>query len=331
VAGRDTVIIDFFYSQGDYEILQARYWIDARTGVALRLRTYLDNELRTPGNEIRVMDIRYDLDFPPELFDPNARHIDYFAADPNGTPQDRLPTRPEILGLVDSSREILPKRAPPPDFDPSQSQLTFQFTGLIRLGAARDMAEVFAGGYYLGMLAFADPWNVNCARSPNGRYIAYHAYMLEEPYRSSLRWFDLLDLAKVHDPIPEILPSWSNLAFAPDSGQLAFIGCWDISSQDCSLYVLDLPTGEPRRLTDIADGLSLAWSPDGRQIAFIGTFALEKEYQLHIIDARTGEITYIGPFDWGTNQPSDPQSPLLSWNLPFPNWSTDLASCSAPP
>jgi LysM domain/WD40-like Beta Propeller Repeat len=330
VAGRNAIVIDHFniVELGDH--FQGRYSIDARTEIGLRLLQYSDQERMSVSLEIRITDIRYDQDFPAELFDPYAGAITQFAQGPDGEPEDPAIPASRLQEVANAGRQPLPKRTPPPDFDPSRSQLAFQFTSLTRLGGGHDLAEVIAGSYYLGMLEFADPWNMNCSRSPNGRYIAFIPGLEEEPYRGSLRWFDLLDRAVVHDTLPELVPSWSNIAFSPDNHRLAFVACQHMES-DCTIFLLDLSGGEPRPLLDVQGSSSLAWSPDGRQLAFLGNIASAPEWMLHIIDARSGEITYSGALDWEGYAPADPDAPVRSWGITFPIWNTGLEACTTPP
>jgi hypothetical protein len=330
VANRDAIVVNHFYVEESGDNFHARYSIDARTGVPLRLLTYIDKAHQTLSQEIRITDIRYDQDFPPELFDPFSGVITHFAQGPGGEQQESASLAARLEGVNTSSRKPLPHRSPPPDFDPTQSQLVFQFPTLIRLGGARDLAEIFADGYYLGTLEFADPWNLNCTRSPNGRYIAFYPWLEEEPFRGSLHWFDLLDPTKLHNPVPDLLPSWANMAFSPDNRQIAFVAC-RILDNDCTLYMLDLASNEARSLVDILVGNSLSWSPDGRQIAFLGTFPSDSDWMVYVIDAQSGEITYSGPMDWENNAPANPGAPINSWGVTFPNWNTGLEACTAPP
>jgi hypothetical protein len=230
-----------------------------------------------------------------------------------------------------SARDPLPKRTPPPDFDPTQSQLAFQYLSLTRLGGAQDLAEVFAGSYYIGMIEFADPWNLSCTRSPDGRYVAFYPSLEVEPYRGHLLWFDLLDLSVLHDPLPVLAPSWTNLAFSPDNCQLAFVSCRSYDpEEDCSIYVLDLASNAAEPLL-AGNGSAISWSPDGRQLAFLGAFTRNRDYQVHVIDALTGEVAYTGPFDWENLVPADVDAPINSWGITFPNWETGLEACTTPP
>jgi hypothetical protein len=331
MGGRDVLVIDVFYTEESGEYFQGRYSIDAHTGVGLRLQQYSDQERQMLNEEMRITDIRYDQDFLAELFVPYSWAVIYFTQGPDGTPEDADSLANRLRSVYASGRDALPRRTPPPDFDPSRSQLTFQYKSLTRLGGARDLAEVFADDYFLGMLEFADPWNINCTRSPNGRYIAYFPYLDEAPYRGRLRWFDLLDLAVVHDPLPDILPAWNNMAFSPVSRQLAFVACSQFPDDDCAIFLLDITSGDAKPLLAVKTGNSLAWSPDGRQLAFLGTLEIGQDFQVYIVNVLTGEVAYSSPLNWETYAPVDPDFPTSNWGLTFRNWDSGLEACSAPP
>ncbi len=94
-------------------------------------------------------------------------------------------------------------------------------------------------------------------------------------------------------------PTWS-----PDGKSIAFAAMRDGVTD---LYIADLASGQPRRLTnDMYTELQPAWSPDGRTIAFVtDRFTSDVntlkfgEYRLALLDVATGRIERGPGFDTG--------------------------------
>jgi dipeptidyl aminopeptidase/acylaminoacyl peptidase len=106
--------------------------------------------------------------------------------------------------------------------------------------------------------------------SPDGRSVVYSLTTTEGPTlsRVSRLWMVPVDGSAP----PRLLVSGekgaSNPAFSPDGKQLAFIADRSGTPQ---VHLRRLDGGEPRRLTNVAMGVSgpLLWSPDGKRIAFV--------------------------------------------------------------
>jgi Tol biopolymer transport system component len=120
--------------------------------------------------------------------------------------------------------------------------------------------------------------------SPDGRYLAYVKPII---YGSEIRIRDmpsgqLMRVASVEggrlDP----------LVWSPDSHHVAFVG--DLSQ---SLFILDIHTGEQRRLTESVADSRVSWSPDGRQIAFTS----DQDYppfSIHVVEVESGVVRVLG-------------------------------------
>ncbi len=94
-------------------------------------------------------------------------------------------------------------------------------------------------------------------------------------------------------------------AFAPDGRRLAFIAS---EGGTTNLYVLDLATGEERRLTAFTGDVQLAgarWHPSGEQIAF-ARFAADGTRDVAVLDLATGAVTPV------TNGTADDRGPVWS-------------------
>ena len=104
--------------------------------------------------------------------------------------------------------------------------------------------------------------------SPDGRHVAYcvtHVDAESDEERAAI-WLLALETG-VERKLTAGLAQDSHPAWSPDGAQLAFFSTRTGIRQ---LYVMAISGGEPRQLTDLAQGLSRgpAWSPDGQYIAF---------------------------------------------------------------
>src|ERR1035437_4256682 len=77
-------------------------------------------------------------------------------------------------------------------------------------------------------------------------------------------------------------------ALSPDGKRLAFT--WTpADSQNQDIYVMDLPGGNPRRVTDDpAADVFAEWAPDGQRLAYTRVAAGGDRYELRLADLRDG-------------------------------------------
>jgi DNA-directed RNA polymerase specialized sigma24 family protein len=321
VAGRSALELEWPKLDLTYPGYVGRYWVDVQTGLILRSQRLTNDDDRRLKNESVVASIIYDVPFPNRLFDYLLPIPSRLVQDYQGSPL------PAGFGpsLVEASQapdhRALPHRTPPPDFDPSHRRLIFQWTGMTSLGASRNQADVFAGAYYLGNVEFGDPKEMTCRRSPDGQRIAFTGGRRAAPDSlAPLRWFRLDDLAQVTTLMPEVIPN--DLAFAPDSRRLAMYACLRQDPRnDCGVYVVDTDTGEGSRLvSDLVNADSFTWRPDGRALAFVGYSKAAGDAGVWVVDLNSGDVVYNGPVarDADSNGNVAPDSPTLSWGVPFP-------------
>jgi len=326
VAGRDALVVDWL----DYDgIRRDRLWVDAQTGLLLRRQQFGLSDPLLLTEDTLVTHIILDDNFSsPGLFDPQAGWKGGFASGPDGLEENQpQPLAPELSQSAARSGSF-PPEPPPAEFEASGSRLSFQFSPDLDVYGveavdSRAPAQIFADGYYLGSLPLPLPWSIRCDRSPDGKRLAYTTWTDGTHLPgASLRWFNLVDLTKVYEPLPEF--SVKDFAFASDSRRLAvFAG--GARSEPTGVYMIDIATGERRLLLEISDARSLTWSPDGQSLALIGEDG-EDEVML-VIRVESGVVTYRqenplfpGP-DW----------PTQSWGVDFPrSASAGLEACSLP-
>jgi LysM repeat protein len=358
VAGREALVVDWRYivtdQRSEPEVVetwdQGRFWIDTQRGVVLRLQYFFHlGDDPFVIMEFLVRDIVFDAVFPYGLFEPYQELPRRFAQSYNGELLPEGETPSTTIWDPFSVRPALAQDPPPADFDPASGQLTFHFK------PDESLVDVYSDGYYLGGVKTTNPLTAICTRSPDGRQIALAQQpneLLDQStllhwfglYTSSpdnelldqsslLHWFDLYALSPDVVTVPEISShahtQVANLAFSPDSRRLAIFGC--AAEAECGVSMIDLQTGEYRRIMSLRHVVSLNWSPDGNYLAvfasFTGWFIPQK---IQVIDLRNGELVYSGEVDSNTGLPAD-DSPTHDWGLTFTHRLLNLDSCAFPP
>jgi hypothetical protein len=320
-------------------------WIDAQTGVVLKAREFGGPDLNTVLQEYIVTAVRYDADFPelhPE--DLSSGILAQFWLDETRQVQARAEPLPAWTPPEGHHR--LPRELPLPGFDPSRSRLTFQYPDDLAdpttpgVRQAHPEIELFANGNYLGSLAFADPWTVDCQRTADGKTLIYKAWD---------RFFDdgsygdprLYKLVLDRSPEPELLLEGLTVfwfALAPDGRRLAFAEGRD-NYLTQSLRLLDLETGEQTSLSQYAIA-SPVWSPDGRFLSYMAYTDGTAQQKVNVLEVDSKKIVYsqavdvFGPmFSWD-ELPEDwpsPDWPGHDWGVEFPVFTHDLGNCHLPP
>lgn len=134
--------------------------------------------------------------------------------------------------------------------------------------------------------------------SPDGRHVAFLA---RAGARSQLWRIRADGTDRVQLTSGETAPL--DLAWSRDGGRIAFIAVADSLPQ---IHVVEVGTGEVRRITDVAfrvivhpwdPGANLGWSPDGRWIAFAGkpSQRFDDDYRsdIYVVEVGTGAVRAV--------------------------------------
>ncbi len=346
VAGRQALVVDEYNSN---HVRLARLWVDTHQGLILADRQFapvLSGSDQQPViQDLVAYQVRYDPSIDDTLFDP-GHALTSMAKDASGVPASG---RDPILFFAAPALKFAPNpsavpeelTSPPPGFDPLHSQLTLHLQALpgddpFQAGCdptfqstcvpkdygspLQRSVQVFAGGYYLGDFIIPTeggaPRVIACSRSPDGSRVAFNAYTR---LGARLYWFDLADPGQLHSPDINDL-YYSQLAFSPDSRQIAFsLNHWEGGSSLPLVALLDLNTGHMEELPALVGESYVSqvlWSPDGSRLAVIAySSRAGVNASLYVFDPAAQSIIYSGPYD--PSQNAAPGAPLQAWNGAF--------------
>jgi hypothetical protein len=311
-------------------ILLGRYWIDENLGVILRMQIFSGGVSNQLFQEIIITKILFDVPIPRRLYDRSQYLQTYFAKDNTGDyvhePID-IPADIFVPRQVEGDNQYSP---PPAGFEIGMSYLDFHWTSLHRFNPEKGTrVDLFADGYYLANIEFAEPEQLVCARSLDGNVLAFSSWSSELDFGfSPLGWFNLHQLQDVHFFNPDLIPF--DFAFSNDSRQLAVYACERYLDKACGIYIIELESGASRLLRSVEQGAGLLWSPDGEAIAIQGSYLREGRWRLLVLDSQSGNAIYDGPFDWeGFWLAHD--SPLKEWGVQYPPLRGGLETCRMPP
>ena len=316
-----------------------RMWLDEQGGFILRQQHFTNSDPKQILKESRVTAIAYNVDFPQQLFDPNLPWRGGFAADYTGRaePADQAPSG---LPTPRSGKQI-PEFNRPAIIDSSKSPLIFEYPSYYNHYSLGDEyqsyfnTKLFADGFYLGELQLSDPYNMFCARSPDGQRIAF-SNVSKWPFlpAAPLRWFRLSDAGKILALSGDEDLLASDFVFAPDSRHLALIG-GGMPGEGKKVILLDTDTGSTNILLDALGtpfGASLVWSPDGKYLAFLGLSepGAQEKPQVVVLRIENWQVTDRAQFELGT---PDMQASLpfsSHWMGKFPVPMGGLEACALP-
>jgi DNA-directed RNA polymerase specialized sigma24 family protein len=332
VAGRETIVADWSTLQGQR---QARLWVDASTGLILRLQTFGGPDGQAMLSEGVATEIQYDQSYPPSRLDGMVR-LENADLAPGASPQfpefDVLQPTP-TLAFKPPRQPAVPSDPAPVAFDPAHSWLKFYPLGRQeavnqQTGTADIPNQLFADDYSLGQVKFGLPWALRCARSPDGRRLAFNTGTdgTTRP-DDSLRWFNLQEPGAVYQPLPSLRAL--HFAFAPDSRHLAVFATGE-DPQVSGLYWLDIGNGEYRLVLPLQTARSLVFSPDGQHLALIGTQAGQEDEAALIVHLNTGLVIYSLPLE-ALEGGLPPDWPVTGWGVAFPVEMGGMDACAEPP
>lgn len=208
---------------------------------------------------------------------------------------------PDILAYLDQEpapyAPLPPLGTPAPEgFDASYSDLTFKtiFGDDISQPTFFYM-DVYAGDYVLGRFDSGGVPGGYCDRSFDGAYLAFNYVGPEPKYLTTLRWFNVNDIANVREPFLSLQQN-SPPSFAPHDLRMAFGACEAGNLGNCGYYIYNLPTGELTKITNSPAYIRPAWTPDGNFLAYLLPGGSENTdlKQGEIIRVDTGEVVFTG-------------------------------------
>jgi hypothetical protein len=339
VGDRPAYILRQFDLQGH---LLRTIWVDQVSGFPLHIQVH---DLHNPQRitiETLVTGLEINADIPQTLFNPQIPWLGGYAKDSSGAPF--APGEGQSPWMITSPSRINPPYLPAPaNLNLATTPLQFQFgeefsifPGLVPVNLYQ--AKIFAGKRYLGPTRLPNPFFTLCARSSDGRYMAYAAAGTNIPdvYTggttpgSLIRWIDLSDPETVHMPVADLQPF--SFIYSPDGKQLAMYA-EDVDNRR-GIYLLDLQNEEVHLLLSVDSATSLVWKPDGRQLAFIsGPAGSQSNFSLVVLDVERGEVMSRQSFPTLADTPAqnDQDWPPIKWGVPFPVEMGDLGACAAPP
>ena len=353
-AGQPALRVEQLDASGE---ITARYWLDDRTGLVLRKTVFGDN---FPSIEIILDQVAYNVDIPQALLDTRLPWRGGFAASPGGNPEAYSPVRTPPARRNRGDYFFGQGLPPPEGFDPAGSALVFEYSsgfdpqdafGSVNLYASGPLPTVapratpgaqdnWPTAYALGGVVMGDPWQLACARSPDGRWIAYVNRPQIGPYPESLlNWFHLGQKIEKTTTVYRQM-GVTDFAFSPDSRALAFFGQVNPAGAG-TLYVQELykddaqgvtyvQSGPLRELMQLRVARSLAWSPDGRSLALLARLEPDSEAEmLLVIDVQSGAIRYHEPYDPQTGAKLDWLTG--EWEVEFPVEMGGLEACTGLP
>lgn len=310
----------FVLEQRDQGRLLARYWLDNPTGWVIRARYYSPED----GTLLKeVLLTRFDplVELPQALLDLQLPWRGGFASDPSGEPApgDELLYVPEVLPRPEKHG----LRLAPYGYDASQEVIAFHYPGGPDAGDGLHWVNVITDELFLFRARLPAVWDLNCARSSDGRHItlASRSALPGQP-GAGINWFDLTDLGESHSLLEDM--QVIEFAFSPAGSRLAVYGKNERFPLG-SIYIIDLEAGDPRPdfLREARELSSMMWSPDGRFLAFVQSSSLV------VANVQSGRVIYSASLNTRSLDPP-PGAPIYDWDQPFPARMAGLEACTHP-
>lgn len=329
IAGVNALVVEYFDRFGSREM---RLWVEPVKGTILRVQ-----EFGGPNQEILVKDslvtsLEFDQNFPPAELINTIREVGNVQL--TTQPGQAEPGQPALVPVSPLATRIPPIIEPAPSWlDLGKTHLSFQFTNNLEIssqisGTASSPAQLFADGYFLANIQFGLPWMLRCDRSIDGLRIAFNTGSDGTSIPDDgLRWIDLRNPTVVYEPAPSM--HVEEFAFSTDGSQIAFIGKEKTSNLK-AIYILDLSTGEAKKIISIRDGRSLTWSPDQESLAWIGQLENSQDVEALLVHVRTGLISFRDTFPQNGDT-SQLDWPMANWGKIFPTSMGGLEKCASLP
>lgn len=319
LAGKETLMIDLLTITGRR---LTRFWLDTRTGLTLRKLAYTETGLQELVQEITIDRIVYDVNLPQDLFDPTLPWRGGYALDESGQPAADSPL---AASNPDAQRQRLRSVRSSGEIDVSSRQLFFQYPASYLPDGRAAVVQIFADKDLLGSILLGDPWEMICARSPDGLSLAA-AFSASSSVDTFLHWFRL-DQTLLSDNTYFLDTTPHSFTFSPDGRSLAVFGKLDSLSQMGELYLLDTENKDNvRPLIALANARSLVWSPDGQHLAFIARYQADSfNENVVVIQIDNAKTIYSKPLD--LSAAIDISLPTLQWGVTFPVEMGGMENC----
>jgi len=107
---------------------------------------------------------------------------------------------------------------------------------------------------------------------------------------------------------------WAQPAIAPDGRYVAFSAVQKKPTREVGVFLLDVSTGEVKRVSTEVVKSFVDWSPDSKRIVY-GVGAYEKDYKLTILDVPSGKPTDTGCLGVGARWSPDGQWIAYTGNI----------------
>jgi RNA polymerase sigma-70 factor (ECF subfamily) len=331
--GRRAQVVEVLQKSGERDLL----WVDEISGIILRWQRFLRKSTDMITQEYVLTGLVINAEFPDLPFSAPYLWRESFRWDSPWKPETVEESTASLNYLQAPGREYLYQVSPPSDFDPSRTELAFQWpTTATFTNTTNISASIFANGLYLGQADIGSPWNMICERSQDGSKLAFYSEygdLSTFQYERRLVWLDLRNLDRSHLLLPEGSTVVSTFAFSPNSRYLAFWGCGG-NDQNCGMYLTDLTIQKNRKLiaNDVAPNY-LIWSPDSALVAMIEPEDPNKTVQDNLLVVRTsnGSPVYKGNASVVDSTLVLPGEKGVYWGIAFPPAQTGLEGCVSPP
>ena len=321
VAGRKAVKVIW---ESDENQPRCILWVDALTGLILRLNQYNSTDPGALTEEFILKKIVYDADIPPDLFKIPQESLQGLEWDHYWQPvPDEKQASPASPTPAPGHQPYWPTPLMR-DYDTSKSLLTFQWRDTSPITGT---AELFADGYLMGEIEIGNPWTALCERSPDGRTLALINVPTGSDGAEGLRSISISEPEKSYPVLPNAAAFNNEFAFSPDSRYLAFWGCGG-SETNCGIYIHDIKNRQNKKLYATSWAYGLTWNPDGSSLAFFHN--AQKARYLVVVDVNSAVSLVMANVD-GLNAGTIPSGTPYDWGVPFPPQNTGLEGCAFPP
>lgn len=174
VFGRPTLRLEAMRPGGVREV----WWVDRRYGLLLRRQIF--SRRGVLRYDVQISNLTFNFEPREEMFSEENFSSRAFVASPFGE-KEKSTTRPKpTVDPLAAGHVPMPRVTPPPDFDPTDAVLAFEWHTLPTWKGEDASLPVdvrlFAEGYYLGLIQIPVEKLVTCVRGAQGRMFVSYNY-----------------------------------------------------------------------------------------------------------------------------------------------------------